>query len=71
MAVKRLIVDGVGYCLVLRPQYFAAVNRFRSHGLGEKWDVCLGYVTEINLTSKAWEKAVQELGNLEEEGRLT
>ena len=31
-------VDGAGYCLVTRPQYFVAVNRFRSHGPWRKVD---------------------------------
>ena len=37
----------VSHCLVPRPQYFAAVNRFWVTWSGGKKCVGLGYVTEI------------------------
>ena len=55
----------VSTCLAPMRQHFTTINCF-----GSRWSraksvlraVCLGYVT--NLTAKAWEKAVQELGKM-------
>ena len=46
--------------LVPRPLYFAEVNSFRV-----TWSK-LGYVTKKELTVKAWENAVQELGKVDD-----
>ena len=50
----------VTHCLVPRPQYFAAVNRFRGTSSGAKSASRICHRNQ--LTVKAWEKAVQERG---------
>ena len=57
--LKRLRDRSFHNCLVPRPQYYASVIRFGSHGPGRK----VFQIRHRNqLTAKAWEKAVQELG---------
>ena len=47
-------------CLVPRPQYYASVIRFGSRGPGRSSEIR----HQNQLTVKAWEKAVRELGKV-------
>ena len=58
------------YCVYLPTSYASIFHRSQSFWV--TWSrvksvlqaVRLGYVTKINLTAKAWEKTVQELGKM-------
>ena len=52
----------VTHCLVPRPQYFAAVNRFRGTSSGAKSASRICHRNQ--LTVKAWRKTLQGLGKV-------
>ena len=66
IGLHRPALKWVSTCLVPRPQYFAAVNRFRVTWSDAKLQaVRLAYIRHQNqLTVKAWEKAVKEIGKV-------